>query len=416
MKRVELFSAFVRCRMAASHLGIILEDFARDLEKAGYLSSTIRDYLRVAEHFSFWLARRHLSVRQITAKLTNRFVRLHLPRCCCPKPANSTARNCLPALHRLWEFLQRRGVVVQRSEPSTPIDRLLGSYEDYMSQTCGLAHATRVHRRRYGREFLRWRFGKQPLRPEHIQRSDLLRFVGSRSKVLRPASVKVLTISLRSFLRFLQMQGRVKPAVVAAVPSLPAWERFKVPQTLNRKQMADLLRSFDRSTPLGRRDFAMTRCMTELGLRISEVAQLSIDDLDWRKGTLRLAKGKVGRERLLPLPHLLGKALASYLRRGRPAVAEKRVFLCHHFPYGTPLSTGQVGYAIRKAYARAGIPATRIHLLRHSFATNLHQQGASVKALADVLGHQSLESTTIYTRVNLRQLRSVALPWPGAKP
>jgi integrase/recombinase XerD len=285
-----------------------------------------------------------------------------------------------------------------------------------MSQTCGLAHATRVHRRRYGREFLRWRFGKQPLRPEHIQRSDLLRFVGSRSKVLRPASVKVLTISLRSFLRFLQMQGRVKPAVVAAVPSLPAWERFKVPQTLNRKQMADLLRSFDRSTPLGRRDFAMTRCMTELGLRISEVAQLSIDDLDWRKGTLRLAKGKVGRERLLPLPHLLGKALASYLRRGRPAVAQKRVFLCHHFPYGTPLNTGQVGYAIRKAYVRAGIPATRIHLLRHSFATNLHQQGASVKALADVLGHQSLESTTIYTRVNLRQLRSVALPWPGAKP
>ena len=204
MKRVELFSAFVRCRMAASHLGIILEDFARDLENAGYLRSTIQDYLRVAEHFSFWLARRHLSVRQITAELTNRFVRLHLPRCCCPKPANSTARNCLPALHRLWEFLQRRGVVVQRPEPSTPIDRLVGSYEDYMSQTCGLAHATRVHRRRYGREFLRWRFGKQPLRPEHIQRSDLLRFVGSRSKVLRPASVKVLTISLRSFLRFLQ--------------------------------------------------------------------------------------------------------------------------------------------------------------------------------------------------------------------
>jgi site-specific recombinase XerD len=98
--------------MAASHLGIILEDFAHDLENAGYLRSTIQDYLRVAEHFSFWLARRHLSVRQITAELTNRFVRLHLPRCCCPKPANSTARNCLPALHRLWEFLQRRGVVV----------------------------------------------------------------------------------------------------------------------------------------------------------------------------------------------------------------------------------------------------------------------------------------------------------------
>jgi len=108
--------------------------------------------------------------------------------------------------------------------------------------------------------------------------------------------------------------------------------------------------------------------------------------------------------------------LVGYLRRGRPTVAQRRIFLCHHFPYATPLGDSQVRYAIQKAYARAGIPATRTHLLRHSFATNRHRQGASLKALADVLGHQSLESTTIYTRVNLPQLRSVALPWPASQP
>jgi site-specific recombinase XerD len=227
--------------------------------------------------------------------------------------------------------------------------------------------------------------------------------------------VKVLTVSLRSFLRFLQMEGKVKPTLAAAVPSLPAWERSTVPRTLSRGQIADLLRCFDRSTPLGRRDYAMTLCMTELGLRLGEVALLSIDNLDWRAGTLRLAKNKTGRERLLPLPSRVGRALISYLRRGRPSTAHKRIFLCHHFPHGTPLGTGQVRYAIQKAYARAGIAATRVHLLRHSFATNRHQQGASLKALADLLGHQSLESTTIYTRVNLRQLRRVAMPWPGSK-
>jgi len=415
MKRIALFSAYVRRRMAASHLGIILEDFASDLEKAGYLGSSIREYLRVAEHFSLWLARRQVSARQIAAEQINRFVRLHLPRCRCPKPANSTARTCLTALHRLLQFLQGRGVVVQRPEPSTPVDRLVASYEQHMSQTCGFADATRLYRRRYCREFLTWRFANGPLRPEQIKRPDVLRFVGSRSKFLRPASLKVLTVSLRSFLRFLQLQGRVQPTIVAAVPSLPAWERFRMPHTLNRTQIDGLLRSFDRSTAVGRRDFAMTLCMTELGLRISEVAHLSLHDLDWRQGTLRLVKSKVGRERLLPLPQRLGKALASYLRRGRPAVAQTGVFLCHRFPYGTPLSTGQVGYAIRKAFARAGLSVTRTHLLRHSFATNLHQQGASLKALADVLGHQSLESTTIYTRVNQRQLRSAAMPWPGFK-
>jgi integrase/recombinase XerD len=294
---------------------------------------------------------------------------------------------------------------------------LIGSFEHHMVQVCGFADATRLHHRRYSRQFLVWRFGKQPLRPGQIRRSDLLRFVGLRAKTLRPGSVKVLTVSLRSFLRFLQMEGRVKPTLAAAVPVLPAWERCPAPQTLSREQIADLLRHFDRSTPLGRRDYAMTLCMTDLGLRLSEVTQLSIEDLDWRKGTLRLPKNKSGRERLLPLPARLGRALASYLRRGRPSsVAQKRVFLCHHFPWGTPLRAGQVRYAIQKAYVRAGIAATRIHLLRHSFATLLHQQGTNLKALADLLGHQSLESTTIYTRVNLRQLRLVAMPWPGSKP
>jgi integrase/recombinase XerD len=415
MKRVVLFSAYVRRRIAASHLGIILEDFARDLEKAGYFGGTIREYLRVAEHFSLWLERRHLGARQITTELIGRFVRLHLPRCRCPKPANCTARTCRTALHRLLVYLQRRGVVIQKPEPSTPIDRLVDSYERHMSQTCGLADATRLHRRRYCREFLKWRFRNGRLWPEQIQRSDVLLFVGSRSKSLRPTSLKVLTVSLRSFLRFLQLQGRVKSTIVAAVPSLPAWERFRMPQTLSREQIARLLRSFDRSEAVGRRDLAITLCMTELGLRISEIAHLSLHDLDWRKGTLRLVKSKAGRERLLPLPQRLGKAVACYLRHGRPTRDQAQVFLCHHFPYGTPLSTGQIGYVIRKAYDRAGLSVTRTHLLRHSFATNLHQQGASIKALADVLGHQSLESTTIYTRVNLRQLRSVVMPWPGSK-
>ena len=416
MKSVGIFSAQVQRRMAANPLRIILEDFASDLESAGYLRSTIQEYLRVAEHFASWLARRHLSPPQITAEVVERFVRLHLPRCHCPKPAATTARNCRSALHQLLRVLQRRAVIVQKPALLTPIDRLVGGFDHYMSQVCGLADATRLQRRRFSRQFLRWRFGRQHrLRPEQIRRPDLLRFIGSRAKTLRPGSVKVLTASLRSFLRFLQMEGRVQPTLVAAVPSLPAWERFTVPPTLSRQQIADLLRSFDRSTPLGRRDYAMTLCMTELGLRLSEVAQLSIADLDWRKGTLRLIKNKTRRERLLPLPARLGRALVSYLRHGRLAVGQQRIFLCHHFPWGSPLGTGQVRYAIQKAYVRAGIPATRIHLLRHSFATNLHQQGTSIKALADLLGHQSLESTTIYTRVNLRQLRLVAMPWPGSR-
>ena len=416
MKRVGLFSSNVRQRMAANHLGIILEDFAGDLQSAKYSRSTIQEYLRVAEHFGFWLGRRHLTPQQITPGVMDCFVRLHSAGCRCPKPAATPARGCCRALHRFLELLQRRGLVAQRRATSTPIPGLIGRFDHYMSQVCGLADATRLLRRRASHQFLIWWFGRHSRRLGQIQRRDLLGFVATRAKTLRPGSVRVLTTSLRSFLRFLQLEGRVKPALVAAVPSLPTWERSPACQTLSRKQVADLLRSFDRSTPLGRRDYAMTLCMTELGLRLSEVAQLSLEDLDWRKGTLRLAKNKTRRERLLPLPSRLGRALANYLHRGRPSVAQKRIFLRQHFHCRTPLGTRQIRYAIQKAYARAGLPVTRIHLLRHSFATNLHQQGASVKALADLLGHKSLESTTLYTRVNLRQLRLVAMAWPRSTP
>jgi integrase/recombinase XerD len=412
MKRLALFSRSVQRRMAANHLGIILDEFARDLEDAGYLRRNIQKALRIAEHFGRWLGRGRVRPQQITPDVVDRFVRLHLPRCCCPEPAPATPQRCRAALNRLCELLQRRGLLPQWPKPLTPLDRLIGRFDHYLFRVCGLSDASRRVYRRFSREFLLWRFGRSSPRLDQIDRRDLLRFVESRAKTLRPRSLNLLTTSLRSFLRFLQTEGRVKPSLIAAVPCLPAWERSAAPQTLSAKQLADLLRNFDRSTPLGRRDFAMTLCMTELGLRLSEVAQLSLEDLDWRKGTLRLVKSKAGRERLLPLPSRLGRALASYLQRGRPPVPQKRVFLCHHFPRGTPLSTAQIRYAIQKAYVRAHIPATRVHLLRHTFATNLHQQGASLKALADLLGHKSLESTTIYTRVNLKQLRLVALPWP----
>lgn len=412
MNRVTYFSAHVQRRMAANHLGIILDDFGRDLGAAGYSRSTIQKQTRIVEHFGSWLGRRRVRAQQVTRKLIDDFVRLHLPRCRCPEPAPATVQRCRGALNRLLGMLQRRGLVALRVEPLSPFDRLIQRFDDHLQQTCGLSGASRLVYCRFSRQFLLSCFGRRSPRPEQIRRADLLRYVEYRAKNLRPRSLKLLVTSLRSFLRFLQTQGRVKSSLIAAVPSLPAWERTTAPPTLSRMQVTDLLRSFDRSTPLGRRDFAMTLCMTELGLRVSEVAQVSLDDLDWRKGTIRLAKNKSGRERLLPLPPRLGRALVSYLRHGRPRVAQRQVFLCHHFPLGTPLRPSQVGYAIRQAYARAGIPATKVHLLRHTFATHLHQQGASVKALADLLGHKSLESTTIYTRVNLKQLRLVALPWP----
>jgi integrase len=154
--------------------------------------------------------------------------------------------------------------------------------------------------------------------------------------------------------------------------------------------------------------------MCDLGLRIGEVAQLALDDLDWHHSTLTLVRTKQRRERQLPIPPRLARALAGYLRSGRPASSCRKVFLRHRTPVGTPLRNPGVRWAMRRAYDRVGIQATGTHLLRRTFATGLHQQGANLKLIADFLGHQDLGTASVYTRVNLKQLRSLALPWPRA--
>jgi integrase len=221
---------------------------------------------------------------------------------------------------------------------------------------------------------------------------------------------------LRSFLRFLHFEGLCPKGLDLAVPTWRAWNRAKLPTVIEGGKLQRFLGSFNRSTSMGRRDYAMALCMCELGLRVSEVARLSLDDLDWRQSTLRLPQNKQRREHKLPLPGRLARALARYLRRGRPVSNRREVFLRHRTPVGRPLQPGGVRWAMRRGYDRVGIQATGTHLLRRTFATRLHQRGASIKLVADFLGHKDLGTAAVYARVNLKQLRRLALPWPKALP
>ncbi len=248
------------------------------------------------------------------------------------------------------------------------------------------------------------------LRKPHFQLAAFNPFSDRR---WHPRSVRVLADSIRSFLRFLQFEGLCASGLESAVPTFHSWNRAQLPTVIDEGKLRRFLASFDRSTTLGRRDYAMALCMCELGLRVSEVAQMSLEDLDWRHSTLTIPRNKQRREHKLPLPARVAQAIVSYLRRGRPPANSRRVFVRHRTPLGNPLHTGGVRWAMRRGYDCVGIRATGTHLLRRTFATRLHQRGANLKLIADFLGHKDLETATVYTRVNLRQLRSLALPWPG---
>jgi site-specific recombinase XerD len=181
-------------------------------------------------------------------------------------------------------------------------------------------------------------------------------------------------------------------------------------------QLQAFLKTFDRSTPTGRRDYAMALCMADLGLRVGEVAALTLGDLDEAAGVLHLKGGKSRRDRALPMPQRLRRAVARY-RDDRPATSDPHLFVRHRAPLAVGVSRGLVRGVMRRAYAQ--VPGcekwTGTHVLRHTAATRLHRAGADLKRVADILGHKSIDTTVIYTKVDNERLSGVALPWPAAK-
>jgi integrase len=152
-----------------------------------------------------------------------------------------------------------------------------------------------------------------------------------------------------------------------------------------------------------------------MGLRAGEIANLSIDDIDWREGTVTLKGTKSRRQDILPLPMATGQALADYLQHERPATPSRAIFVRRRDSRDVPITTAAVQKVIQRACRRAGLPDSGSHVMRHTLACRLVENGSSLKEVADVLRHRSLETTRIYAKLDTPNLAGVALPWPGSE-
>ncbi|MDP2707979.1 MAG: site-specific integrase, partial [Burkholderiales bacterium] len=224
----------------------------------------------------------------------------------------------------------------------------------------------------------------------------------------------LMTSALRSFLRYARYLGEVTLDLAAAVPIVANWSMTSIPRAISADHVRRLLASIDRHTALGRRDYAVLLLLARLGLRASEVAFLELDDIDWKTG--RLAVRSKGAQRLeLPLLAEVGKAIVAYLRHGRPFSTSRRVFLRAKAPIRGFQGASGVGSIVRHSLKRAGInaPTTGAHQFRHGLATEMLRQGASLGEIGELLGHRHPQTTMIYSKVDLKALRTLALPWPG---
>lgn len=374
--------------------------------------TTVERYVRATAHFTAWWTRHHradvscLGRRDVEAFLVD-----HLEECQCPPPVPRVVQDCRAALHHLLRLVPE-----SPRRPTTPVEEEIGRYDAYLRDVCGAADQTRLHRTRHVREFLSSLFGRHSLSYTDIRPLYLTRFVTTRAQHCRPGSAGVITDGLRSYVRYLELQGLCGPGLREAIPSVARWRLAALPPRLESGEVDRFLNSFDRQSPRGRRDYAMAVCMTVLGLRASEVAALHLGDLDWRSGTLTVRESKTRRGRTLPLTSRLGRSLVAYLRV-RPRGNTDRVFVRIGTLGGDPIESSVVRSAARLGYKRAGLPGryTGTHILRHTAATRMLSAGASIKEVADVLGHACLDSTVVYAKLDIPRLRAVALPWVGVE-
>jgi site-specific recombinase XerD len=406
-------------RLRANPLGALLDRLAEFLIRRGYGTKYCRAILRAIAHFGYWLAKQHtvVTVDKVTKTSAGHFLREHLPTCSCRRTIPRDPRFTETAINHLLRMLTQDDPA-RSLPPATPHDTLLAEYDHFLRQTCGLAVHTCLQRLRHVRQFLERSFSNAPvnftrLRPDFFQ--DYFR---RHTGQLKAKSINSLADSLRHFLRFLSIAHAVDATLAQAIPHIPRWSQDRLPQALSAADLQALLDSFDTDTDTGRRDLAMVRCMCDLGLRVSEVVALTLDDIDWRHGVVKIPAGKGRRERLLPLPALLGQAIVAYLRQGRIASADRHLFLRDSGPIRTPLSCHLISGVLRRASTRvlgrsAGIGT---HTLRHTAATRMRCAGHSLKGIADVLGHRCVDTTMIYVKLDIEALRAVALPWPGGQP
>ena len=297
-------------------------------------------------------------------------------------------------------------------EIPNPVADELRRYDDHLRDVRGLAAVTRHDRCRIVEQLLSKKFAAgvvnmAALRPVDIRRFIARQLEGSPS---HSAAAQVAT-ALRSYLRYRTVCGDSVAGLNAAISSPVQWKLASLPRALKPHEVQRLLGAFP-SGRWPRRGYAIVRCALDMGLRAGEIANLSIDDIDWREGTVTLKGTKSRRQDILPLPMVTGQALADYLQHERPAIPSRAIFVQHRDSRDAPITTAAVQKVIHRACRRAGLPDAGSHVLRHTLACRLVENGSSLKEVADVLRHRSLETTRIYAKLDTPNLTGVALPWP----
>lgn len=383
-------------------LGPFVDGFVVYLAEQGHSRGSVGGHVRRVRQMSCWMTAEGVEVAQLTPVMVERFLE--------ERRREGQAVMISPRGSRpLLGYLEGLGVLPAEDRARSSAELLLEDFRCYLLGERGLGANTAVLYENAARLFLAER--SEPLGDalERFTAAEITAFVLDRSRRTSVATASTVISGLRALLVFLHLRGDTPSSLVSAVPSVARRQRL-LPRGLDAAQVARLLESCRRDSPVGRRDLAVLKLLVRLGLRAGEVSRLQLDDIEWRAGEI-VVVGKGPRLERLPLPHDVGEAIVDYLRDGRPHVSCRALFLRSLAPL-VGLSSEGVRGIVARAGVRVGLAPLGAHRLRHTAATEMLRAGASLPDIGQVLRHRRLRSTAVYARVDRERLKALALAWP----
>jgi integrase/recombinase XerD len=386
------------------------QGWRQELAARGYAPHSITAHAQLVAHLSGWLAATGVSVDAVTDEVIEEYLRA---RRAAGYQSRTTARGLAPLVGYLRDLQVVPRPVVPA--PATPMEALIAEFGDYLTDERGLVPASVHHHRRFARLFLTELGVSTEAELAGVTAAAVTSFAVSQAQRRSPGDMRSLVSGVRSLLRFLHLTGRVAQPLASAVPSVPGWRFGSLPRGVGAGQVAAILASCDRDSAVGRRDHAILMLLSRLGLRASEVIDITLDDIDWRAGELRVV-GKADQVEKLPLPADVGDAVADYLRYGRARTSCRHLFVTVRAPFTRIALNTSISGIVQRACRRAGIEPFGPHRLRHAVACDLLAEGASLAEIGQLLRHRSERATAIYAKADIEALRGLVRPCPPGRP
>ena len=385
-----------------------IDDFADWLQERGHPANSRSFMLRCLAAWTEWLTEESFTAGDFVAGYEA--CRTGLSEHGRVRYQRGPNRNSLTAAAAFIRFLRERGVLAVAQQPLPPSERwpLLKQFRQWTLQHRGVTHSTMDGYERYVADFVE----ALGVVPAHYSAVAVRGFVVMRSDGYKVATAQSITAAVRAFLRFLAATGQCSDGLLHAVPRFACYQLAAIPRFLEPEDLEKLIGALSDEDAVGARDRAVVLLLARLGLRASEVAELTFDAIDWQNGRIAVC-GKGRRHYWLPLPQQVGDAIVTYLRRGRPPLPVPRVFISAVAPR-RPMTRLAVSGVVDRALRRAGINAPHhgAHLLRHSAATAMLRSGVSLTGIGSVLRHRSPQTTAHYAKIDFDLLSEIAQPWP----